>query len=266
MDVSIDVGVEAGNDAGGLGLNLDLGDGLDFAGGDDGAGDVSEFGFGELRGFELGGVAARYGGDAKDDARCDDGEDDPEPKFLFALPLRGQGVTPVSAGLFTRSEVTQKTAEGFRGQERKVVRGRQRPACQGICAGRREIREGGRNTSLRVFAKDAEDLALDADVGGGSVNGRHLSVGGLQPDHAPFAVEALEGGIGAVDEGDDDLAFAGGACALDQNVVAGDDVFIAHRIAAHLEGEDLAVANDVAEGDAFGSLNGFDGLAGGDAA
>ena len=41
FDVVVDVDVEAGDDAGGLGFDLDFGDGLDFAGGDDGAGDVA---------------------------------------------------------------------------------------------------------------------------------------------------------------------------------------------------------------------------------
>ena len=49
VDVGVDVGVEAGDDAAGLGLDFDLGDGLDFAGGDDGAGDVSGFHLGERR-------------------------------------------------------------------------------------------------------------------------------------------------------------------------------------------------------------------------
>jgi hypothetical protein len=119
---------------------------------------------------------------------------------------------------------------------------------------------------LCVFAEDAENLALDADVGGGGVDGRHFGVGGLQADHAAFAVEALEGGVGAVDEGDDDLAFTGGAGALDQDVVAGDDMLVAHGVAAYFEGEDLAVADDVREGDALRRFDGLYGLAGGDAA
>ena len=65
-----------------------------------------------------------------------------------------------------------------------------------------------------VFAEDAEDFALNADVGGGGVDGSHFGVGGLQADHAALAIEALEGGVGAVDEGDNDLALAGGAGAL----------------------------------------------------
>jgi hypothetical protein len=119
---------------------------------------------------------------------------------------------------------------------------------------------------LRVLAEDTQHLSLDADVGGRGVDRGHFGVGGLQADHAAFAVEALEGGVGAVDEGDDDLAFAGGAGTLDQDVVAGDDVFVAHGVAAHLEGEDLAIADDVGEGDTFRGFDGFDGLASCDAA
>ena len=143
------------------------------------------------------------------------------------------------------------------------VRGGERNSYFGECCLQFFMYFAGR---LCVFAEDAEDFALDADVGGGGVDGGHLGVGGLEADHAAFAVEALEGGVGAVDEGDDDLAFAGGAGALDQDVVAGDDVLVAHGVAADLEGEDLAVADDVAEGDALGGLDGLDGLAGGDAA
>src|SRR5882757_861527 len=119
---------------------------------------------------------------------------------------------------------------------------------------------------LCVFAQDAENFALDADVGGGGVDGGHFGVGGLETDHAALAVEALEGGVGAVDEGDDDLAFAGGAGALDQDIVTGDDVLVTHGVAADLEGEDLTVADDVAERDALGGFNGFDRAASGDAA
>jgi len=120
--------------------------------------------------------------------------------------------------------------------------------------------------SLCVFAEDAENFALDADVGGRGVDGGHLGVGGLQADHAAFAVKALEGGVGAVDEGDDDLAFAGGAGALNQDVVSGDDVLVAHGVTAYFEGEDFAVADDVRQRDALCGFDGFDGLAGCDAA
>ena len=53
FDLGVDVGVEAGDDAGGLGFDLDLGDGLDLAGCDYGVGDIAEFGLAQLRGLNL---------------------------------------------------------------------------------------------------------------------------------------------------------------------------------------------------------------------
>ncbi len=61
-------------------------------------------------------------------------------------------------------------------------------------------------------------------------------------------------------------AFAGGAGTLDQDIVPGDDVLIAHGVAANLEGEDFAVADDVVQRDTLGGFNGFDRATGGDAA
>lgn len=96
-----------------------------------------------------------------------------------------------------------------------------------------------------VFAQDAEDFALNADVGGRRVDGSHLGIGGLEADHGALTIETLEGGVGTVDEGDDDLSLAGGVGALDEDVVSGDDVLVAHGVATDFKGEDFAVANDV---------------------
>ena len=73
FDLGVDVGVKAGDDAGGFGFDLDLGDGLDLAGGDDGAGDVAELCLAELGGLKFGGVAASADCNAKS-RDCD--EDD----------------------------------------------------------------------------------------------------------------------------------------------------------------------------------------------
>jgi hypothetical protein len=94
VDVRVDVGVQAGDDAGGFGLDLDLGNGLDLAGGNNGAGNVSTLGLSELRGFELCGVAARGCSDAKDDGDDEDGETRPEPDFPSVFTLCGQGSLP----------------------------------------------------------------------------------------------------------------------------------------------------------------------------
>jgi len=91
----------------------------------------------------------------------------------------------------------------------------------------------GRNSNL-VLAEDAEDAALDGDLGGGDDDGVHFGVGGLEADHGALEVEALEGGFGSADEGDDDFALAGGAGALDEDVVAVDDVLVAHGFSTDL--------------------------------
>ena len=94
FDGLVDVGLEVGDDAGGLGFDLYLGDGLDFAGGDDGAGDVAAFGLAELGGLKLGAVA--LGGDCPAES-YDDYEGDeasPDPDFAFAFTICRHGGAP----------------------------------------------------------------------------------------------------------------------------------------------------------------------------
>ena len=67
-----------------------------------------------------------------------------------------------------------------------------------------------------------------------------------------------------MDQGYDDLSLAGGAGALDEDVVAADDVLVAHGVATHLEGEDVAVSDDIVQGNALRDFRGFNGQAGGD--
>ena len=74
----------------------------------------------------------------------------------------------------------------------------------------------------------------------------------------PFRVEALQCGLCSVYESNDDLALAGRACALNEDVVAIDDVFVAHGVAAHFESEDITIADYVVKGNALRSLSSFD--------
>jgi len=73
------------------------------------------------------------------------------------------------------------------------VRGEERNSHFGECVAKFYVYFAG--DVLCVFAEDAENLALDADVGGRGVDGGHLGVRGLEADHAAFTVEALEGGV-----------------------------------------------------------------------
>ena len=91
FDVGVDVGVEAGDDAGGLGLELHLGDGLNLTSGDYGFGDVTAFGFGQLRGFEFGAGAAGSHGNTEDDGYDEDAESSPDPEIPFLFSLCRQG-------------------------------------------------------------------------------------------------------------------------------------------------------------------------------
>jgi hypothetical protein len=69
---------------------------LDLACGDDGAGDVAKFGFGELGGLEFGGVAAGGYGDAEGRGYDKDDQAGPEPEFSFVSTMCSQGSAPVS--------------------------------------------------------------------------------------------------------------------------------------------------------------------------
>jgi len=91
--VGVDVGVETSDDAGGLGFDLDLGDGLDLTGGDDRTGNVAALSLGKLGGLEFGAVAARGYRDAEDDGEDEEAEASPDPKVPFAFACR-QGVAP----------------------------------------------------------------------------------------------------------------------------------------------------------------------------
>ena len=91
FDMCVDVGVEAGNDTGCLGLDLDLGYGLNFAGSDYGFSDVAVFGLSQLRGLEFCTAAASSHSDAKDDGYHQTDETGPEPEFPFVFALCSQG-------------------------------------------------------------------------------------------------------------------------------------------------------------------------------
>ncbi len=94
LHLGVDVSVAAGDDAGGLGFDLYLSDGLDLAGGDHRAGDVAELGFAELRRLKFSGVTASGHGDAKGHGCDKDDETSPEPDFPFVFALCSQGVLP----------------------------------------------------------------------------------------------------------------------------------------------------------------------------
>ena len=98
MNVGVDVDEELGDDAAGLGFDLDLRDGLDLAGGDDGAGDVSALNFGKLRGVKFGAAAPGGDRDACDHRNEQNNNAAPYPEFAFILARCRHVVAPRDAG------------------------------------------------------------------------------------------------------------------------------------------------------------------------
>jgi len=117
-----------------------------------------------------------------------------------------------------------------------------------------------------VFAEHSKDSALNGDLGGGNEDGVHLDIRRLKPDDGAFAVIALQGGLRTAHQGDNDFAGAGRRGAFDEDEVAVKDVLVAHGLAADLEGEDVAIADNVGQRNGLGVFNGFDGITGGNAA
>ena len=109
-----------------------------------------------------------------------------------------------------------------------------------------------------VSAQNTQNTTLDSYLRERNVNRFHLSVGRLQPDHGPFNVVPLQGGLTAAHESDDNLPLARSAGVLYQHIIAIHDVLVAHGIPAHLECKNLAVSNDVTQRDAFVGLRRFD--------
>lgn len=128
------------------------------------------------------------------------------------------------------------------------------------------VRSSPKNGEL-VFAKNADDAALNADFASVHYDGRHLGVGGLQANLAArLAEEALQSGVAVTYQGYDDLAGIYDLSLLDDDVVAIENVVVAHGFAADLKDEIILAASEVGEGKRFAIFDCFDGVASGDAA
>src|SRR5262245_22026816 len=88
-----------------------------------------------------------------------------------------------------------------------------------------------------VLADEADDDTLDLDAVGGDDDRRHRRVRGLKADRRPFAIDALERGVAAVDERKDRLAVARERAFFDDDVIPLADLLVDHRIALDLEDE-----------------------------
>src|SRR5439155_24385822 len=82
----------------------------------------------------------------------------------------------------------------------------------------------------------------------------------LQADHvAGLLVEALQGGFGAFHERNDNVSIFHLSGSLYQHQIAAADMIFDHRIAAHLECEDVRIVQETAELHGFTLLDGFHG-------
>src|SRR2546426_7801320 len=98
----------------------------------------------------------------------------------------------------------------------------------------------GRSTACAgralVLPDDADHDSLHDDVALVHAQGRHSGVGGLKPNPAPrLAVEPLDRGAGAVDQGDHHLAAVRLVPLLDDHEIAVPDLLVDHGVPAHLE-------------------------------
>jgi hypothetical protein len=55
-----------------------------------------------------------------------------------------------------------------------------------------------------------------------------------------------------------DLPLARSSGTLNEHVVSIDDVFVAHRVASDLEGENVSIADDIVKRDALGNFGSLD--------
>src|SRR5579863_4075448 len=87
---------------------------------------------------------------------------------------------------------------------------------------------------LAIFPENPENAPLNGDLTCRNVDRLHFSIRWLQSNHLPFWVKSLERCLGAADECDHDFSVTSRACPFDENIVATDDMFVAHGITPHL--------------------------------
>src|ERR1700728_1371560 len=98
-----------------------------------------------------------------------------------------------------------------------------------------------------VFAQNPQHPPLNSQLLCRHVNGSHLHIRRLEPYLIALNVIALQGGLTPPHQRDDDLARPRRLHALYQHIVAMNDVFVAHRVAAYFEGKNVFVSNNIAE-------------------
>jgi len=112
---------------------------------------------------------------------------------------------------------------------------------------------------ISIFAENPDYAALDLHVGSRDDNRVHLAVGGLKANLAArLAIETLQGGVGAADQGDHNFAGIGDLGLLDDDVVSIEDVIVPHGATLHLKDIAVATADEFAERKCFAFFDGFE--------
>src|SRR5467141_280062 len=109
---------------------------------------------------------------------------------------------------------------------------------------------GGARTddSALVFAKDADDAALNLDVVRGHHDGGHFGICRLETDLAgAFAIEALERCFFAADQRHDDVTGIGHLGLLANDKIPVHDVIFDHGAAFDLQNKGIAATREIAQ-------------------
>src|SRR6266852_3203500 len=107
---------------------------------------------------------------------------------------------------------------------------------------------GGARTddSALVFAKDADDAALNLDVVRGHHDGGHFGICRLETDLAgAFAIEALERCFFAADQRHDDVTGIGHLGLLANDKIPVHDVIFDHGAAFDLQNKGIAATREI---------------------
>src|SRR3974390_3087821 len=86
----------------------------------------------------------------------------------------------------------------------------------------------GRGVSLSVLPKNPENAPLNCDLRRRNIDWLHLDVCRLQSNSVSFRVEALQGCFAASHQSNYDLTLPGSSSSLHEDIVAINDVLIAH--------------------------------------
>ena len=103
----------------------------------------------------------------------------------------------------------------------------------------------GSSINTSVAAHHRDDLAVDLDIFGAEHHGLHRGVGRRECDFGTGTAVGLDGGLATRNAGHNDVAIVRIRDLGGHNEIAVEDAEVDHRIAAHPEHEEFAVAGEI---------------------